>query len=188
MKFISLAIGSLAVLLLAFSLEAQDKPGGGPRHTTRSSERNEPPPDYHRPEPYFPSRPPGETADSEPKIPNPGIGVCLIGEKYTYLSDPVDADKCDAVMWTNMVMWADNQRKLIDQSTLVGEPSATTDGGTICRSCSGTCQTISLPVKDSNYDDVEAGGGQSPSECLASIREICESGSYRHFTSARCGN
>jgi len=187
MKFISLAIASLAIILLTLPLEAQDKPGGGPR-PTRSSERTERPPDYQNPEPYPWSRSPGETAGTAPSTPNPGIGVCLIGEKYLYISDPVDADKCDAVLWTNMVMWADNQRKLIDQSALAGEGNTTADGETICRSCTGTCQTVSLPIKDSKYEDVETDGGQSPSECLASIREICESGTYRHLESARCGN
>lgn len=187
MKSTSLAIASLAIILLALSLEAQDKPGGGPR-PTNSSQRNERPSDYHRSEPNISSRSPGEAAGTAPNVPNPGIGVCLIGEKYLYLSDPVDADKCDAVLWANMVMWADNQRKLIDQSTLAGETNTTAAGETICRGCSGTCQTVSLPIKDSKYEDVETDGGQSPSECLTSIREICESGSYRHFASARCGN
>jgi len=67
-------------------------------------------------------------------------------------------------MWLNTVAWADNQRRPIDQSTLAGDSTTAADGATICRSCSGTCQTVSLPTEDSKYDDVETDGGQSPAE------------------------
>ena len=59
---------------------------------------------------------------------------------------------------------------------------------TACRSCTGTSQTVALPIKDSTYEDVEADSGLSPTECLGNIKAICESGSYRHFATARCGN
>jgi hypothetical protein len=77
-----------------------------------------------------------------------GIGICLIGEKYGYIDEIADADKCDAVLWANTVLWAANQRKLIDQSTLAGDSSTTAEGETICRSCSGICQTVLLPIKE----------------------------------------
>jgi hypothetical protein len=118
----------------------------------------------------------------------PGVGICLVGDKYSFIESLEDADKCDALMWADAALWAYHQRKLIDESTLAGNSTTTDDGATVCRSCSGTCQTVSLPIKDSNYETVETVGGQSPSECLAKIRDICDSGSYRHFASARCGN
>lgn len=180
-------IAALVTVLLAVPAAGQDKPGGsdrpggGPNRDSSGNARKGPPPGrLYNPSSVMPA--------ASPLALPPGIGVCLIGDNYAYIIDYADAEKCDAVMWVNTVTWADNQRKLIDQSTLAGDSTTTADGATICRSCSGTCQTVSLPIEDSNYEDVEADGGQSPGECLADIRKICESGSYRHFASARCGN
>ena len=186
MKIISII--ALVTLLLAVPAAAQDKPGGKPSRgaSTRSSK----PPANDQKGPMQPRRLSSTSkraAVPPDKLP-PGLGVCLIGDNYGYIDDLADAEKCDAVMWVNTVAWADNQRRLIDQSTLAGDGSIAADGTTICRSCSGTCQTVSLPIEDSEYDDVETDGGQSPSECLTSIRQICEAGSYRHLASARCGN
>jgi hypothetical protein len=136
-------------------------------------------------EPYAQRRTPDAPASGVLPL---GVGICLIGDKYGYIEDAADADKCDAVMWTNTVKWADNQRKLIDQSTLTGDSTTGEDGAVSCRSCTGTCQTVSLPIEDSTYEDVETDGGQSPSECLTTIRDICESGPFRHLATARCGN
>lgn len=118
----------------------------------------------------------------------PGVGICLVGDKYSFIQNFEDADKCDALMWADAAVWAYHQRKLIDVAALAGASTTKEDGSTVCRSCSGTCQTVTLPIKDSMYEDVETDGGQSPSECLVEIRDICDSGSFRHFTSARCGN
>lgn len=178
-----LSIAALVALLLAAPAAAQDKPstsGSQNRDTSASIGR---PTDRMRPA----ARPPG-LASPNMKALQAGIGICLIGDKYGYIDEIADADKCDAVLWANTVTWAANQRKLIDQATLAGDSNTTTDGETVCRSCSGTCQTVSLPIKDSKYDDVESDDGQSPSECLSSIRTICEAAPYRHLASARCGN
>jgi hypothetical protein len=177
----TLSIAALVTLLLAAPAAAQDKPGAGqPRDTSARIGK-----------PAYKMGPIGQSPDlASPnmKALQAGIGICLIGDKYGYIDEIADADKCDAVMWANTITWAANQRKLIDQSTLAGDTNTTIDGETICRSCSGTCQTVSLPIKDSMYDDVESDDGQSPSECLTSIREICEAAPYRHLASARCGN
>ena len=118
----------------------------------------------------------------------PGVGICVVGDNYSFIESLEDADKCDALMWADAALWAYHQRKLLDEATLAGASTTKDDGSTVCRSCTGTCQTVSLPIKDSKYEDVETDGGQSPSECLVEIRDICDSGSFRHFTSARCGN
>lgn len=184
MKNIPLAIATIMALLIAVAVEAQDRPssGGQPRDTSATIGR----PSANQRAGQI-SRSPGPVKPDSTTLPA-GIGICLIGEKFAYITEPAQADQCDAVLWTNMVVWADNQRKLIDQSTLAGAGNTTADGETICRSCSGTCQTVSLPIKDSKYEDVKTDGGQNPSECLTRIREICESRSYGHFASARCGN
>jgi len=184
----TITIAALVALLLAVPAAAQDRPGGKPSRST--STRSSGPPTNEQIGPMQPHRlssTPKRAAVPSDKLP-PGIGVCLIGDNYGYIDDLADAEKCDAVMWVNTVAWANNQRKLIDQSTLAGDGNTTTEGEVICRSCSGTCQTVSLPIEESKYEDVETDGGQSPSECLTSIRQICESGSYRHLASARCGN
>lgn len=183
MKIISIA--TLVTLLLGTPAAAQDRPkpsGGGARGQDSSASIGKP---AYEMGPI--SESPGVTR-SDMKALQAGIGICLIGEKYGYIDEIADADKCDAVLWANTVLWAANQRKLIDQSTLAGDSSTTAEGETICRSCSGICQTVLLPIKDSKYEDVESDDGQSPSNCLASIRAICEAMPYRHLASARCGN
>jgi hypothetical protein len=176
---------ALLALLLAGLAVAQGRPGGASdRETSEKLGR----PDYdidERIDTYLRTQRPDDT--DERALP-PGIGICLIGEKYGYIDDLKDADKCDAVMWVDTVGWADNQRKLIDESILSGTSTTNDDGSVVCRSCAGTCQTVALPITESTYEDVETDGGQSPSECLASIEKACESRPFRHFTSARCGN
>ena len=176
-------IATLVALLLSAPAVAQDKPGAGGSQTRDTSASIGKP--AYRMGPIGQSP---ELASPNMKSLQAGIGICLIGDKYGYIDEIADADKCDAVLWANTISWAANQRKLIDQSTLAGDNGTTTDGETVCRSCSGTCQTVSLPIKDSKYDDVESDDGQSPSECLNSIRAICEAAPFRHLASARCGN
>jgi hypothetical protein len=177
-----ISIAAMLTLLLGAPAAAQDRPGG-PQNRDTSADIGKPPTNRLGPLGRSPS-----IANATMKTLQTGIGICLIGDKYGYIDEIADADKCDAVMWANTITWAKNQRKLIDQSTLAGDSSTTTDGETICHSCSGTCQTVSLPIKDSKYDDVESDDGQSPSERLSSIRAICEAAPYRHLASARCGN
>jgi hypothetical protein len=124
--------------------------------------------------------------DPQPIDFDEGVGVCLIGDQYVYKTDVADVDQCDTIIWVNAVNWVENQRKLIDESMLA--EAATSDGSTICRSCTGTCQTVALPIKDSTYEDVEADSGLNPRECIGNIKALCESGSFRHFATARCGN
>lgn len=168
---------------LCLAAYAQDRPSGGggnkPRETSANSGR--PPPQRELPVPSFRKK------DSQPIDFAEGVGVCLIGDQYVYKTDPADVDQCDAIIWVNAVDWVVNQRKLIDESLLVGEAEES-EGSTTCRSCTGTCQTVALPIKDSRYEDVEADSGLNPGECLGSIKAICESGSFRHFATARCGN
>jgi len=171
------ALVSLGLCLTAYS---QGRTGGGgkPRETSAT---------IGRPPPQQPDQPPPRRASTPPKVLTEGLGVCLIADEYVYITDPKKADKCEAILWLNAVSWAVNQRRLIDESMLTGD-ALPSDGPAVCRSCSGTCQTVALPIKDSTYEDVEADSGLSPAECLVSIRAICESGSYRHFATARCGN
>jgi len=181
----TLAVSVFVAFTLALPVAAQDRPGRPPSGQSSNDNKQ----DSHTPprQEYtitLPRYKQSAEIDSSP----PGIGICLIGDNYGYIGDPSDADKCDAVMWVDAIKWAGNQRKLIDQSTLTGTGATSDDGAVSCRSCTGTCQTVSLPIEDSTYEDVEVDGGQSPSECLTGIKEICESGAFRHFANARCGN
>ena len=171
------ALVSLGLCLAAYS---QDRRGGGgkPKDASANAGKVRPPPPYARPR---------QKANTQPKALTEGLGVCLNANEYVYITDPAKAEKCEAIFWLNAVSWAVNQRRLIDESMLTGD-GASSDGSAVCRSCSGTCQTVALPIKDSTYEDVEADSGLSPAECLGSIRAICESGSYRHFATAHCGN
>jgi len=185
MKSIPLAIAVMLTVLIALPVEAQDRPGAGPQNRDTSVTVGRPTSPHQKTVVH--DRAP-KSFQPGSKTVSPGIGICLIGEKYAYIVETEQADQCDAVLWTSTVVWANNQRKLLDQSTIAGESSTTAEGETFCRSCRGTCQTVSLPIKDSNYQDIETDGGQSPSECLTRIKDLCESGSFRHFVSARCGN
>jgi len=175
---------ALFALGLCLEAHAQDRPSGGggnkPRETSANSGR---PPPASR----LPLRTPHYKEDTQPVDLAEGVGVCLIGDQYVYKTDPADVDRCDAIIWVSAVNWVVNQRKLIDESMLADEAAAG-DGSSTCRSCTGTCQTVALPIKDSTYEDVEADSGLKPKECLGNIKAICESGSYRHFATARCGN
>lgn len=116
-----------------------------------------------------------------------GVGICLIGESYVYLTSQAESDKCDAFMWVNAAHWAQNQRMMIDRSR-TSKTSTEDESANMCGSCSGTCQAVSWISSESQYENVETDGGQSPAECLADITEICESGVTRHLASANCGN
>jgi hypothetical protein len=169
-------------LCLAAHAQGDGRPSAGgskPRETSANISR--PPPQRALPAPYF------RKEDPPPIDFTEGVGVCLIGDEYMYKTDPADVNQCDAIIWVNAVNWVVNQRKLIDESLLVGEAEES-EGSTTCRSCTGTCQTVALPIKDSTYEDVEADSGLNPGECLGNIKAICESGSFRQFATARCGN
>ncbi len=174
---------------LCLATYAQDRPSQGSKSPSHGTKSRESPTRVNQPTPQHQNsvRHPGSITDQQPIYFTEGIGVCLIGDTYEYKTDPADVDRCDAIIWVNAVNWAVNQRVLIDESVLAGEEVAS-DGSTACRSCTGTCQTVALPIKDSTYEDVEADSGLSPTECLGNIKAICESGSYRHFATARCGN
>ena len=174
------AVFALVFLGLCLAAYAQSRPstGGKPNESSAT---------IGRPPPQRPDQPRPRKVNAQPKALTEGLGVCLNANEYVYIIDPAKAEKCEAIFWLNAVSWAVNQRRLIDESLLTGD-AASSDGSAVCRSCSGTCQTVALPIKDSTYEDVEADSGLSPDECLASIRAICELGSYRHFATARCGN
>ncbi|MEO0400580.1 MAG: hypothetical protein AAF224_14300 [Pseudomonadota bacterium] len=55
-----------------------------------------------------------------------------------------------------------------------------------CTKCSGTCQTVSWVSGASSYNDVDVGGGQSPSQCFDQIEAMCESGYSRFMFSGSC--
>jgi hypothetical protein len=175
---------------LCMDAYAQGKPGGGGPKPSRGSRPGTGAPS--QPPRMEPSRPSSQS--SRPHYENrhlanfaEGIGICLMGEEYVYTDDAEDADKCDAFIWVSAITWLINQRILLNQTALANEEEES-DGATVCRSCTGTCQTVALPIKDTTYEDVEADSGLSPTECLGNIKLICESGSYRHFATARCGN
>jgi len=116
-----------------------------------------------------------------------GVGICLIGKQYVYVTAQSESDKCDAFMWIDAASWARNQRMMIDRSRS-SKTAVADDSARVCGSCSGTCQIVSWISSESQYESVETDGGQSPVECLADIRQICESGVTRHLASANCGN
>lgn len=155
-------------------------PGAGAQERESSRTVGRPPPNVLR------GDTPRQQVEQKPALKG-GVGICLIGEKFVYTDDASDADECDAIIWVDAVRWLVNQRKLIDETMLAGE-AQDSEGAPICRSCSGTCQTVALPIKDSTYTEVEAESGLRPDECLKRIREICEAGSFRHLNIARCGN
>jgi hypothetical protein len=116
------------------------------------------------------------------------VGVCLNGNKATLISGRVRDTGCESVIWINVSQWAQNQRKLIDGKSASSTLAAPQGTALSCKSCSGTCQTVSWISGGSSYEEVDIGGGQSPSECVDAVKELCESGAARFLFSAHCGN
>jgi len=111
------------------------------------------------------------------------VALCLAGENTRVVRNP--RARCNSLVWFNVHDSVVNSAKILQNAL-----NDTLDSGgevqAVCKSCTATCQTVAWISGQSSYNDIDVGGGQSPSECIDQAADACGAGYSRFLFSATC--